>query len=215
MWKRSSIYFLVLVSLGLSSCRLTANFYEVDPGKFYRSAQLTGEEFQKAIDHFGIRTIVNLRGASNASWYQEERAVAQKNGVELFDISMSATRLPHREDLIALLDVLRDAERPILIHCKAGADRTGEAAAIYQMLYMGKSVNKAKKMLSPKYLHLKMFTPAKDYFIENLWAGEVWAREIYDPCTDGRTYKYYDKSKNCKPDGTPVDVLELTPEEDT
>ncbi len=48
------------VSLGVA----LANFREVDPGRFYRSGQLDGDQLREVVATFGIRTIVNLRGES-------------------------------------------------------------------------------------------------------------------------------------------------------
>lgn len=201
---------LTAIILLVSSCKLLNNFHEVDKGQLYRSAQLSGKEFETAIKAVGIKTIINLRGANPSDkWYQEETAVAAEYGVEHIDIGMSARRLPHREDLIKLLDVFENAERPILIHCQGGADRTGEASAIYQMLYMGKSKKEALKMLTLKYFHLKKRMPAKRYFIKELWQGEDWAHNEYDPCNSD--YSYYDPNNNhCQ--GL-VDIL--TDEDDT
>ncbi|MFL5812912.1 MAG: dual specificity protein phosphatase family protein [Bdellovibrionia bacterium] len=171
------------------------NFHEVDPGKLYRSAQLSGEELDHAIHQLGIRTVINLRGEDlNSDWYKAEAQVTQTDGVKLINIAMSAKRLPHRNDLIALLDAFEKAERPILVHCQAGADRTGEASAIYEMEYMGKSREEALEMLTLKYDHLELAAPAKRYFI-NLYGGKDWAYHTYDPCV--QSYKYYDQQKFC------------------
>lgn len=81
-------------------------------------------------------------------------------GVEHFDIGMSARRLPHREDLLKLIEIYETAERPILIHCRGGADRTGEATAMYMIDFMGKSNKKAmKKAQSIRYFHLESRFP--------------------------------------------------------
>lgn len=165
------------------------NLHEIDEGKYFRSAQLSGEELESVIKEHGIKTVINLRGAKDVDWYREEAAVTERMGVTLISIGMSAKRLPHREDLIKLLDAFKTAERPMLIHCQGGADRTGEASAIYQMLYMGKTKKEALKMLTPKYFHIKKRMPAKRYFIKELWQGEDWAYNEYDPCSG--EFKYY------------------------
>jgi protein tyrosine/serine phosphatase len=183
---------LLLLFLSFYSC----NFHPVEEGKFYRSGQMTKNQLERAIDKYGFKTVINLRGYSpDKDWYQDEAEVTQRLGVDLIDIGMSAQRLPHKEDLITLLDSFRDAKRPILIHCAGGADRTGEATAIYKMLYMGKSKKKALWSLSPIYGHLKKRFPAKRYFIKELWQGEDWARRTYDPCF--YDYEHYDKEANC------------------
>lgn len=201
-------HILLLSLLLLCSCYQVKNFHEIDKGKFYRSAQLTGEEFSKAIEEHGIKTIINLRGANtSADWYKEELAAAQRHNIEHISIGMSAKRLPHKQDLIRLLEVLETAERPILIHCQGGADRTGEASAIYQMLYMGKSETEALKMLTVKYFHIEKKMPAKRYFIRDLWEGVKWAQKEYNPCSG--EYKYYDPNESACKTG------ESSPEEDT
>lgn len=177
----------------LSGCH--PNFHEVDPGKLYRSAQLTGEELDQAIHTFGIRTVINLRGENpGKDWYDAEARVTQQAGVKLISIPMMASRIPHRKDLIDLLDAFEKSERPILIHCQAGADRTGEASAIYEMEYMGKSRKEALKMLTLKYDHLELAAPSKRYFI-GVYGGKDWAYHTYDPCA--QDYRYYDKQKYC------------------
>jgi protein tyrosine phosphatase (PTP) superfamily phosphohydrolase (DUF442 family) len=166
------------------------NFREVDPGRFYRSGQLTGAQFAEAIERLGIRTIVNLRGRPQqpAGWYEEEVETARRLGVRHADVRLSARSVPRRNELIRLLDVFRDAERPILVHCQDGADRAGEAAAIWQIDQMGRTREQALEMLTLRFLHLSWFRPAKRYFAER-YLGERWAREHYDPCD----FEYFDR----------------------
>lgn len=201
------------LAIAASGCRLSKNFYTVEKDKAYRSAQLTKAELAESFETLGIKTVINLRGAKpNEGWYRDEVEVTNQYGVKLIDIGMSARRLPHRDDLLALLEAFETAERPILIHCKAGADRTGEATALYQMLYMGKSKQEALKMLDVKYGHIASMYPAKTYFIRELWQGIDWAIDEYDPCSGA--YKYYDPNN---PVCTGVDPksVPLTEDDDT
>jgi protein tyrosine phosphatase (PTP) superfamily phosphohydrolase (DUF442 family) len=184
-----------MIALVALLCGCHPNLHEVDPGKLYRSAQLSGEELDNAIHTLGIRTVINLRGEDKGSdWYETEVKVTTQDSVKLVSIPMSAKRLPHRKDLIALLDAFEKSERPILVHCQAGADRTGEASAIYEMEYMGKSREEALQMLTLKYDHLELAAPAKRYFI-GIYGGRDWAYHGYDPCV--QNYRYYDKQQFC------------------
>lgn len=189
------------LTLGLSISAVAAvywsgNLREVDPGKFYRSGQLSADQLREAIDSLGIKTLINLRGVSpHSRWYRDELAVAHEKGVQLISLRFGADRLPHRSDLIGLLDAFRYAERPILVHCFSGTDRSGEASAIYQMEYMGRTKQQALEMLSPRYFHISWLRPAKRYFIER-YQGEEWARTRYDPCDPG--YEYYDRQMYCR-----------------
>ena len=42
--------------------------------------------------------------------------------------------MPTREALLELWDTFENGEYPMLVHCKAGADRTGGAVAIWRMM---------------------------------------------------------------------------------
>lgn len=180
---------LVLLAVTLTGCR----FYEVDSGALYRSPQPTGEELERAIAEYGLKTIINLRGESpDSAWYKDEKAVADKYGVPMINISMSAKSIPSRQNLLKLLDAFRTAVRPMLVHCMAGVDRTGEASALYQMIYMGKSREDALEMLSGNFGHFENFMPAKRYFVRDIWQSEQWAYEEYDPCQND--YKYFNKN---------------------
>lgn len=174
------------------------NFHTVEQNKLYRSAQLTKNEISKIIEQYNIKTVINLRGENiGESWYDNEKMVTEKYNVHHVDISMSADTIPHRNNLLKLLDAYQNAPRPILIHCKAGADRTGEAVAIYAMEFMNQTRAEATKHLSLKYRHSKTFKPGKDYFIEKVYNGIKWAHDDYHPCQGG--YKYYDvNSQACK-----------------
>jgi hypothetical protein len=174
----------------------TLNFYTIQEGILYRSAQPSGKQLFGVVQKYNIRSVINLRGAQRGeSWYDIEKAVSDRLGLQRVDIEMSANRLPHRDDLIQLLDAYRDLPRPILIHCKAGADRTGEAAAIFAMDHLKWSRRKAAAQLDPLFGHLRDFTPAKDYFIREVYQGEDWARNTYDPCQ--QDFRYYDKNRYC------------------
>lgn len=114
-----------------ADCVFGANDGTVFPGKVYRSGQLSADELRDAVDVRGVRSVVNLRGENDTAWYREEAAACRAAGVLRFDIAMSARELPKPEAVLELARVLRDAPRPMLIHCRNGANRTGLAATIY------------------------------------------------------------------------------------
>lgn len=162
----------------------------------YRSAQPTARGLRTLVQEYGIRSIINLRGEQHGQdWYEGELAVSQELGLERVDIKMSANRLPHRQDLILLLDAFNRLPRPILIHCKAGADRTGEAVAIFALDHLKWPKRKAAAQLHPYFGHFPDLKPAKTYFIREVYQGEEWVRQVYDPCQ--QDYRYYNKDEYC------------------
>ena len=69
------------------------NFHTVAEGAFYRSAQLTKEELQRAVHDHGIKAILNLRGAHPGEpWYDDEVAVSREVGATHYDYGLSAYR---------------------------------------------------------------------------------------------------------------------------
>ncbi len=162
-----------------------SNFYAVVPGTIYRSAQPRARDLARTIEQCGIKTVLNLRGVNaGKSWYDEEARIVEEKGIKLVSIPMSARTVPTKENLITLLDTFENQDNyPMLVHCRAGADRSGEAIAIYAIEYMGYTHRKAaKEMLQIKYRHFHWFTPAKRYFIEHVYQNPVWAREEYNHC---------------------------------
>jgi protein tyrosine/serine phosphatase len=102
---------------------------------------------------------------------------------------MSATKPPDKDTLLGLLEIMRTAERPLLMHCKSGADRTGLAAAIF-VLDNGKNMAAARGQLSARFLHFRRGRKAVlDRFLdlyeralaENDVTIEQWIRDAYEP----------------------------------
>jgi len=204
--KRSYKIILLLVSLCLlgaliyrmSVFRPLKNFHVVEEGKFYRSAQLLGPEFEEVVKKYGIKTVINLRGKQEGEWwYDEEAATLERLGVRHENIGFSTEHVQNPEDWAKFHEILETAERPILVHCRSGADRTSEASAVYVMDYMGKSREEALEQLTFKYLHVPLFHPAKRYFIEN-YEGKDWVRNSYDPCSP-KFRKYKSGWRTCPP----------------
>jgi len=144
----------------------------------YRSAQLSPKRFKNLILRKKIKTVINFRGAN-----KEEEDICSALKIKYISIPMSSGQLPNPKNLAKLVDSFRLGERPIYIHCLGGADRTGEAAAIYKLME-GKSKKEALRQLTPYYLHFPFVKPAKRFFIEILWQGESWAKNKYTGLTD-------------------------------
>jgi len=145
------IAFLCPLFLGLYALYVYKrnNFHILSPGKAYRSAQLDKKALKDCIHEFGIKTILNLReSGTNANWYQEEKMVAADHGVQHLDFNLSEYDEVSVEDLDKIAVLLRDAPKPILIHCAAGADRTGLVSALYRYKLDGLAPEKSFGELS-------------------------------------------------------------------
>ncbi|MBK1634643.1 phosphatase domain-containing protein [Rhodovulum adriaticum] len=130
---------------------LWTNLHEIAPG-IWRSNQPDRRRLHR-YHAMGIRTVVSLRAATPSSHMLFEQETCAELGMTFLTATIRARRLLPPERYLALLDIFETAERPLLFHCKSGADRAGLAAALYLMHIEGKSVEEAAKMLSPRYLH--------------------------------------------------------------
>jgi uncharacterized protein (TIGR01244 family) len=136
---------------------LSGNFHVVLPGRFYRSAQLSGERLGEEIDRYGIKTVINLRGENvGKDWYDDEVRATAAHGATHVDFRMSARRDLTPEKTQQLLALLKTAEQPILVHCMSGADRTGLASVIFMQQVAGVDEEEAEWQLSPLYGHINL-----------------------------------------------------------
>lgn len=163
------------------------NFDQIGPGVF-RSNHPTEKRFRGYAKQ-GFKTILNLRGASMAPQYQLEKALCEELGLKLIDLPMMAHKAPDKETALKLLDIFDTAERPMIIHCKSGADRTGIASALFK-LHSGESIEDAKAQFSLRYVHLrKSAKGVLDRVVEQYEADtkaqqtplRQWLETQYDP----------------------------------
>jgi protein tyrosine/serine phosphatase len=146
---------LLLLSAGYLYVEESHNFHPITEGEAYRSAQLDREEFEYYINKYNIKSIINLRGENPQSpWYQEELGISAARHIKHYDISLSSSHKPTKEDVRKLIEIFRTAPRPVLIHCRAGADRSGLAAAMWKVIIDKEPKSEAEKQLSLVYGHL-------------------------------------------------------------
>jgi tyrosine-protein phosphatase SIW14 len=125
---------------------------EVNPGLVYRSGQMTSSGIQQAVSRYHIRTIVNLQDEypdpDVACGYFcggtiKEKELCRQLGVRYVylppDLIPRVQVPPRRPEAIdRFLGLLDDPTvYPVLIHCRAGLNRTGVMTAVYRMEYQG------------------------------------------------------------------------------
>ena len=123
-------------------------------GQVYRSAQPSPDDLRKWTGKYGLKTVINLRGAKDRADYQAEVDAAKELGLTLIDLRTSAQRLPSALWVRRLIDAIETSPRPILIHCQAGADRTGLASVIAAMAVGGRDYASSKDQLSIRLGHV-------------------------------------------------------------
>ena len=186
--KKRAVWFLLFFDHGILRS-VWRNISEIAPGVF--RANHPSPEMMVRHMRRGIRTIVNLRGASEDPPYLLEQMACRRLEMTLVDVQgLTARKAPPRDSLIAALQALRTADKPVLMHCKSGADRTSLISALYLLAECGASVDEARKQFSPRFIHFKWTaTGVLDHILDAFEAAhqqtgialEDWLRSQYDP----------------------------------
>jgi hypothetical protein len=127
------------------------NLHTVVPGELYRSGQPRPEQLARWSETLGLRAVLRLK--SDGATAEGEQQVLSERGIQLVRLRLSGQRAPTRAELLELLDLLARAPRPLLVHCDAGADRTGLAVAL-ALLQEGRSPSEARRQFGLRYRHL-------------------------------------------------------------
>ena len=131
------------------------NFHKINED-VYRSAQLTPWKLKKLIKKYNIKTIINLRGNHKNYMYKKEKEICKKMGVIYIPFQISSRHLPKDYEIEALIDIFKNAKKPLLFHCKAGADRTGMVSTLYHIINGVNKKEAIKRELKLRYGYLSL-----------------------------------------------------------
>lgn len=167
---------LVGVTGYLGWLQASGNFHEVSPGTVYRAAQMDGQALARWKREYGIASVLNLRGEnSGADWYETELALSDRLNIEHIDFRMSASTELTGPEALALADVMRNAPKPMLIHCRGGSDRTGLASALYVAQIDKQGESAAEWQLSLAFGHIGIPWLSKAWPMDRTWERiEPW-----------------------------------------
>ena len=119
----------------------------------------------------GIKTIINLRGGFDGSFYVLEKEACAQLGLKLVDFTITSREVPSRARVLGARDLFQSIEYPALMHCKSGADRAGIMSVFYMHFRKGKPIAEALEQLHLRYLHMKAGkTGVLDYVFERYLA---------------------------------------------
>lgn len=156
--------------------------------KMWRSNQPSPEQLKKWSQR-GIKTVINLRGVSEASWHVLERGACEALWLNLVTFRMNSREAPRCAVPRMAKELFDSIDYPALMHCKSGADRAGIMAVLYRHFRLGEPVSRARSQLGLKYLHLPIGRPGVldawcDHYVET---GErrgvdliTWSEEVFD-----------------------------------
>lgn len=160
----------------LGGIQLFGNFAEVVPGELYRAAQPSPSDLKRYARDYGIKTVLNLRGGRpGEESYEAGAKAAEDAGATYLTYHMSSDNKWSRKQVADLLAIFETAEKPILVHCKSGSDRTGLASAIYLGVYKQQDDDLAESQISIRYGHVAAFGLSKSFAMDETWENiETW-----------------------------------------
>lgn len=102
------------------------NLYAISDS-VYRSEQPSRKAF-KELEEYGFKTVINFRRLWN------DNRKARDTDLNLVHLPMRTAKLTEAE-VIEALKAVNNAQKPILLHCWHGSDRTGVIVAAYRMVF--------------------------------------------------------------------------------
>ena len=113
-------------------------FGVVVPGHIYRSGQISAPLVKKILTKYNIRVIVDLTSADpNDPDKRAEKQAAAELNIKVLRFTMSGNGTGDINDYADAVIAIANAEKqnlPVLVHCTAGAQRTGGVIAAYRLL---------------------------------------------------------------------------------
>lgn len=126
-------------------------FGTVIPGEIYRSGQISKWMFEPTIQKYGIDTVIDLNGIAKDDQHQQaEIASYETLNLNHHRHILAGNGTGMVENYVDALETMAKAHRngeTILVHCAAGAQRTGSVTAAYRVLVLGDPPQKAYEEL--------------------------------------------------------------------
>jgi protein-tyrosine phosphatase len=124
---------------GVVKDRLIPKRWDVVAGhQIYRSGQLSAALVRRTLTRHGIKVIVALTAPDPQDRDQQaEEQAAATLGIQVRRFPLAGDGTGDVQQYVGAVAALIEAERqgrPVLVHCAAGAQRTGGAVAFYRLL---------------------------------------------------------------------------------
>jgi protein-tyrosine phosphatase len=117
-------------------------FGVVVPGHIYRSGQISSTLIKKVLTQYNIGVIINLSAYNpNDTDKKAEEQAAKELNIKVLRFPLSGKGTGDVNNYASAVAAIADANQqglPVLVHCSAGAQRTGGVIAAYRLLVQKK-----------------------------------------------------------------------------
>lgn len=108
-------------------------FAVVEAGRLYRCGEITPRQLERVAHEHGIRTVLSMLDPAHPDSVAE-RAEAERLGLRWLNVPLKGDGSSNDADRDQIRAILLDSQNaPLLVHCAAGANRTGLACGMYRI----------------------------------------------------------------------------------
>jgi protein tyrosine/serine phosphatase len=154
------------------------NFGVVEPGRLFRSGQISEHVIRKTIEKNHVGLILSLSGDESADLEAEKSAAADLRVDRVYLGGLAGDGLGDPNVYPKALEQIIKANRngkAVLVHCQSGAQRTGGVVAAYRILVEGQPEAQAFEEMG-RYGHDPKHNPALIPFIKEHLAE--WKQQL-------------------------------------
>ena len=131
------------------------NFHKIS-NEAYRSAQPTMWQMERYVKKYNIKTIINLKGKKpKGAYFLFEQEKCKELGVELINVGIKSRGILKPEQITEAKEIFEKVKYPIWMHCKAGSDRTGIYATLYQYFMQNIPIKNTNQLKFWPFGHIK------------------------------------------------------------
>ena len=133
LWLLVAALLFGIVGFWLQARAYPKRFGVVVPGLLFRSGEVQPHHLSRLKEEFGITTVLSLLDPDAPESIAERKAAKELN-IRFLNVPLRGNGASTREDRDQIREYVCDpSNQPLLVHCSAGANRTGLTIGMYRM----------------------------------------------------------------------------------
>ncbi len=146
----------------------------------------------RAAKRAGVKSVISLRGdEAHIGSNRLEWETCAEIGLRLVHYPIGSRDAPERAQVLAINELFSTLPRPILVHCKSGADRAGLASTLFLLMQEHRPLEEALRQMSFwRFGHIKQ---AKTGILDHFFAVYRAHRDQYGTSFEDWVRNHYDR----------------------